>query len=106
MVLDLKAPKCPTGGDAENQECNGRDKQKDGNHKELTSRATAFKIVHEQINSPAHDLSSGYEKPNSKHAPRAIYRCGLARFRPERAAWNAVQRHRKISCVATPTHPT
>jgi hypothetical protein len=90
MVLNLESTKCPAGSEAENQECNGRPKQKDGNHKKITSRESAFKSAHEQKNNPAHDPSSGYQKPNSKHAPPPIYRCGLARFRPERAAWNAV----------------
>src|ERR1700722_6916794 len=90
MILDLEATKCPACSEAENQECNGRPKQKDGNLKKITSRESAFKIVHEQINNPAHDPSGGYQKPNPKHATPPIYRRGLARFRPERAAWNAV----------------
>jgi hypothetical protein len=94
MVLDLEAPKCPAGSNTEDKECNRRPKQEDWNHKEIASGEFALEGVHEQIDSPAHDPSGGYEKPNPKQAAMPIYWSGFARFRSERAAWNAVERHR------------
>ena len=51
--------------------------------------------MHDQIDSPAHDPSGGYEKPNPNHAALPIYWSRFARFESKPAAWNAVWRHRE-----------
>jgi predicted Fe-S protein YdhL (DUF1289 family) len=99
MIVKLEASKCPPGNDTKNQERNRRPKQKDRNRQEITTREPALKRVHNQLNSPAHDPSGGNEKPNPKQAAAPIYCRGLARLRSERAAWNAVQRHRRFPCL-------